>query len=109
MRWLKPGPTRYTYHFGQGCTPMTDSAPTPDFWRLVYESTPPFLRYVLTVLTAGAFWAVGALWRRQQREIARVEQQLHARVTREMQEVRDRLDTNNQLLIQLVNHDRGDQ
>lgn len=86
---------------------MSDATPDVDFWRIVYESTPPFLRYVLTALTLGAFWAFGALWRRQQREINRVENQLHDRVTREMKDVKDRLDENNRLLMQLINQDRN--
>lgn len=86
---------------------MSDATPDVDFWKLVYESTPPFLRYVLTALTLGVFWAFGALWRRQQREIDRVEKQLHDRVTREMKEVKDRLDTNNHLLMQLVNQEHS--
>lgn len=56
--------------------------PAPDIsiWYLLYEQTPPVLRWVLGVLTFGIFTLIGYLYKRDRRTMARVEDRLDKRI-----------------------------
>ena len=80
---------------------MTTPNP-PDVWHLVFEQTPPAIRWVLGVATLGLFTLAGMLWRWQRRDVERVERQVHARMDR----VESKVDEQNKLLLEIARNTR---
>mgnify|MGYP006289486419 CR=1 FL=1 len=82
------------------------SSSDPDFWAMAFEQTPKALQWVLAILTLGLFSIAGWAWRREQRNIERVESQIHARMDREMGQLHQRLDDMNYHLIEIAQNTR---
>lgn len=59
--------------------------PTSDHnvWVMMFESTPPALRWVLSILTLGLFGLAGVIWRRYHERIAIVESRINSLATKE--------------------------
>lgn len=84
------------------------SAPEePDIWYLLFEQLPPVVRWILGVLTLGLFSLAGMLWRWQVRNVERVEQQIHARMDREMRLLHTKLDETNKHLVIIARNTQG--
>jgi len=45
----------------------------PDIWFLLYEQTPPLLRWLFGLLTAGLYFLARYIWRQRQERIAVLE------------------------------------
>lgn len=58
-------------------------ASTPEIWVLLFEQTPPMLRWVLGILTLGLFTLATWLWRRQQERVAAIDGRMFAVERRE--------------------------
>ena len=85
---------------------MAGPVDAPDVYHLIFDQTPRVIRWVLTVLTFGLFALAGWLWRRQERTAQRIEDQLHARIDREMVTVHRRLDEMNGHLFEIAKNTR---
>jgi len=68
-----------------------DGGQPPDVWHLLFVQLSPALRWLFGVVTLGLFSIAGILWARQERNVQRIEQQLHDRMDREMRHINERL------------------
>lgn len=71
---------------------------SPDVWHLVFEQTPPVLRWVLGVLTLGVFTLAGVLYRLNRESM----NQVHKRVDRLEVRMTDQNIETNRLLLQIA-------
>lgn len=86
---------------------MNDPGTPPDVWHLLFEQLPTALRWLLGILTLGGFSLASWIWHRQERNIDRVEVQIHRRMDREMNALNERLDNIDRSLIQIAQNTRG--
>lgn len=88
-----------------------------NIWFMLYEQTPPVLRWILGVLTFGLFTLFGYLYQRDRRAAMRVEDRLDKRIdsleryTREQfsdlhRDINERLDQINKNILQVVQNTR---
>ena len=75
---------------------------TPDVYQLLFEQLPPVLRWLLGVLTLGGFTLASWIWARNERNVERIERQVHQRMDREMGQIHERLDEMNRHLVQIA-------
>ena len=47
--------------------------PDPDIWRLIFEQTPPAVRWILGVLSLGLFTLATHFWKKQHEAVAAIE------------------------------------
>ncbi len=48
----------------------------PNIWYLVFENTPPALRWLLGILSCGLFFLAGYIWKRHTERLRIIEQSL---------------------------------
>lgn len=53
----------------------------PDIWFLLYEQTPPMLRWLFGILTAGLYFLARYIWRQHQERIAVLEALVNSAAT----------------------------
>jgi len=53
----------------------------PDIWFLLYEQTPPLLRWLFGLLTAGLYFLARYIWRQRQERIAVLEAMVNSAAT----------------------------
>lgn len=79
------------------------SSEGPDVWHLIFEQTPPVLRWVLGILTLGIFTVLGILYRWSREDLRRVE----SRITHLEGRLDRHMDENNRLLTQIASNTGG--